>query len=51
MDDFHGRGLLDMVVTSFDPAMPLEDWLAFLLGTAYVVLGVALLRTRWPVSG
>jgi hypothetical protein len=33
----------------FDPQMPLEDWLGFLLGAGYVGLGVALLRTRLPV--
>jgi hypothetical protein len=34
----------------FDPQMPLEDWLGFLLGAGYVGLGVALLRTRLPVQ-
>ena len=28
-----------------DPFMPLEDWLGFLLGAAYVALGVSVLRT------
>ncbi|GAA1798290.1 hypothetical protein GCM10009682_19840 [Luedemannella flava] len=31
-----------------DPELPLEDWLAFLLGGAYVVLGFALIRSARP---
>lgn len=33
-----------------DPAMPLEDWIAFLLGAAYVTMGVALICQVRPGS-
>ena len=39
-----GWTVLVAAVKLVDPANPLEDWLGFLLGTGYLVLGVGLLR-------
>ena len=41
---------LVVAVKLFAPAMPLEDWLGFLLGSAYLASGVALLRQTRPAA-
>ena len=39
-----GWTLVVAAIKLFDPTNPLEDWLGFLLGTGYLVLGAGLLR-------